>query len=59
MQLTVTPHEIAQHMIEELGHNQAMEETRRRLDTCQSNSLSDIWQNISNALEDLHPGERR
>lgn len=59
MQLSVTPHEIAKHMVDELGHHQAMEESRLRKDRCTCNTLSSIWENISSALEELHPGERR
>ncbi|WP_135076791.1 hypothetical protein [Terasakiella sp. SH-1] len=58
MKMSVSPKEIAQHLIEEHGHSQAIEKYRYHLNRCQDQETASVWQNIGTALESLKHGEQ-
>ncbi|WP_156950695.1 hypothetical protein [Terasakiella pusilla] len=57
MRMSVTPQEIAQHLVEELGHQEALEAYRTHLSRCYDPETAGVWTNIGQALESLNPTE--
>jgi len=59
MQMSVSPKEIAEHLVDELGHSKAVETYKHHLGRCGSGETENVWNNIGSALESMHPGEKR
>ncbi|MDV7340185.1 hypothetical protein RYZ26_11310 [Terasakiella sp. A23] len=59
MKMSVTPKEIAEHLIDELGHQQAIEAYRHHLSRCRDSETQGIWTNIGQVLESINPAEKR
>ncbi len=59
MQMTVSPKEIADHLVSELGHTNAIETCKYHLSRCKEEETASVWTNISHALNNISPGEKR
>ncbi|NVK17606.1 MAG: hypothetical protein HWE30_02795 [Methylocystaceae bacterium] len=59
MKMSVTPREIAEHLVEELGHQKALETCRHHLGRCYSPETAGIWSNIGQVLETYPLPEHR
>ena len=59
MKMSVTPREIAEHLVEELGHQKALEECRHHLSRCHDPETAGVWTNIGQHLESYNPAEKR
>lgn len=59
MKMSVSPREIAEHLVEELGHTQALETCRHHLGRCDNPETAGIWTNIGQVLETITPAEKR
>ena len=59
MQMSVSPKEIAEHLVDELGHSKAIETYKYHLGRCNEIETETVWNNIGSALESLHPGSKR
>ncbi len=53
MRMSVSPQEIAQHLVEEHGHAKALEEYRYHLGRCHDDETTGIWENIGNFLQTM------
>ena len=53
MRMSVSPKEIAEHLIQEFGHAKAMEEYHYHLNRCIDNETASVWQNIGTAIETM------
>lgn len=61
MKMSVSPQEIAEHLVEELGHQEALQECRYHLDRCRhlpSDRTAKIWQNINMAVQAMPMAEQ-
>lgn len=59
MRMTVSPAEIAKHLIDELGHQKASEACKYHLGRCIDDETTSVWVNIGNAVDSMKPGEKR
>ena len=55
MQLTVSPKDIAEHLIREYGHEAARDEFIKRFGNCGDEVVNQIWQQIGDAIEYMTP----
>lgn len=55
MKMSVSPKEIAEHLVEELGHQKAMEECEKRINRCYDEKTRGIWQHIGTHLQNRYP----
>lgn len=53
MRMSVTPSEIAQHLVKELGHTAAIETFKYHLGRCIDDETAGIWSNIGKALQNM------
>jgi hypothetical protein len=59
MQMSVSPKEIAEHLVSELGHPKAVETYKYHLGRCIESETAQVWNNIGSALESMQPGSKR
>ena len=53
MRMSVTPSEIAQHLVDEMGHTAAIEAYQYHLGRCIDDETAGIWSNIGKALQGM------
>lgn len=59
MQMTVSPKEIAEHLVSELGHKKAIEAYQYHLGRCIDAETTQVWTNIGDAITNMPPGDKR
>ena len=59
MRMTVSPKEIADHLVQELGHTKAIEACEYHLSRCKDDETASVWTNIGNALSNLPAADKR
>jgi len=61
MKMSVSTQEIAEHLVEELGHQEALQKCRYHLDRCRrlpGDKTANIWQNIDMAVQAMPVAEQ-
>ncbi|SCA57630.1 hypothetical protein MTBPR1_60143 [Candidatus Terasakiella magnetica] len=58
MKMSVSPKEIAEHLIDEYGHSKAVEKYQYHLNRCHDQETTSVWQNIGTAIESMKPLEQ-
>lgn len=58
MRLSVSPTDIALHLIEEQGYEEAVAQARTEVDKCVCHKARSIWQEIGEALMELEIHEK-
>lgn len=53
MKMSVSPQEIAEHLVQELGHKQAFETYKHHSSRCKDNQTRTIWDNIGSEISRL------
>lgn len=59
MKMSVTPQEIAEHLVKELGYQQALDASKRHLERCYDPETAGVWTNIGQALQNINPTDKR
>jgi len=59
MRMSVTPQEIAQHLVEELGHQEALEAYRTHLSRCYDPETAGVLTAIGRVVASLNPTAAR
>jgi len=59
MKMSVSPIEIAEHLISELGPQKALETYRYHLGRCIDEETAGIWTNIGSAIEAINTTDKR
>lgn len=55
MRMSVTPQEIAKHLVEEMGHQEAVAAYEYHLSRCIDDETASVWSNIGQALKTMQP----
>jgi hypothetical protein len=53
MQMSVSPQEIAEHLVQELGHKQALETFKHHSSRCKDDQIRSIWDTIGSEITRL------
>ncbi len=53
MQMSVSPLEIAEHLVQELGHKQAFETFKHHANRCKVEETRSIWEKIGSEITRL------
>ncbi|NVJ90148.1 MAG: hypothetical protein HWE34_00740 [Methylocystaceae bacterium] len=53
MQMSVSPQEIAEHLVQELGHKQAFETFKHHASRCREDETRTIWDKIGSEINRL------
>ncbi len=58
MRMSVSPKEIAEYLVNEFGHQKAIEECHYHLNRCIDPETSGIWHNVGAALSTMQPAQQ-
>lgn len=58
MRMSVSPKEIAEYLVNEFGHQKAIEECHYHLNRCVDAETAGVWHNIGAALNGMRPIQR-